>query len=446
MAEPIGSPLWWVDRLKKSLDARRQFIDLMSRYYEGDHPLPIAHERARQAFVRLLRQSRANWTGLVVDATAERLHVEGFRLAADQTADDAAWGLWQANELDADSELVHNEALVCGESYVTVWANPADPEVPLITPEHPAQMIVEPDRMNRRVTAAALKVWQDDWSGGTFATLYLPDGIWKFFQKTKNGKWEPREDFLANPLGQVPVVAFRNRARLLTGGRSEIADVTDIQDRINKTLFDRLMAGEYASFRQRWATGLALSDDADGNPVEPFNPGVDRLWIAEDDNVEFGEFSATDLTPYIRAVESDVQQLAAISRTPPHYLLGEIVNASGDALKAAEAGLAAKARSRTRHFGEAWEKVIQLAFMVLDDPRGKVSDGEVLWRDVETRTEGERVDALVKMRTLGVPLEALWARWGASPQEIEQWKGQQVAEALRSQAVDLGAFVGDAAQ
>jgi hypothetical protein len=42
--------------------------------------------------------------------------------------------------------------------------------------------------------------------------------------------------------------------------------------------------------------------------------------------------------------------------------------------------------------------------------------------DAEVRTEGERVDALVKMRTLGVPLEALWARWGATPQEIEDWK------------------------
>jgi hypothetical protein len=28
----------------------------------------------------------------------------------------------------------------------------------------------------------------------------------------------------------------------------------------------------------------------------------------------------------------------------------------------------------------------------------------------------------VKMQTLGVPLEALWERWGVSPQTRERWK------------------------
>lgn len=432
----VESPLWWVKRLEKKLTDRRPHVDLMGAYYEGNHPLPIAHEKARTHFRRLLRASRANWTGLIVDAVAERLHVDGFRFGDAGESDDDVWAMWQANDLDAESELVHTEALVTGESFVTVWNNPADPQVPLIMPEHASQMTVEADRTNRRELAAAFKMWTDDWTGRRMATLYLPDVIYKFTSPKDGGDWKEREERLTNPLGRVPVAVFRNRPRLLTGGRSEIEDVIDVQDRINKTLFDRAMASEYSSFRQRYSIGMEIPVDDQGLPKAPFEAAVDRLWMAEDPDVKFGEFSTTDLGPFIEAVESDIRTMAAISRTPPHYLLGAMVNISGDALKAAESGLSSKAASRTRQFGEAWERVAGLAFAVLDDPRAKEQSSEVIWRDVETRTEGERVDALTKMATLGVPRVALWERWGATPQEIVRWQDMAFEEALEKAALE----------
>lgn len=449
-----GSPLWWVERLEKKHDERRMSLDLLDRYYEGDHPLPIAPARLRQKFLHLLAASRANWTGLVVDAVADRLHIDGFRfdLEAEQ-ADDDAWAIWQENELDAESELVHNEALVAGETYVSVWVHPDDDSRVLIAPEHPAQISIAQSRTNRRNLDAALKIWLDEWTGKRFSTLYLRDGIYKFEAPETGGQWTERDVTLANPLGVVPIVAFRNRPRMRPRqqvhlfslgvvphqlGRSEISDVLDIQDRINTTLFGRLVAAEFTAFRQRYVTGMEIeTDEEDNAKPPPFEAAVDRLWQAEDEGTKFGEFSATDLGPYIKSVESDVNAMAAITRTPPQYLLGAMVNISGDALKAAESGLAAKAASRTRHYGEAWERVMRLAFKVLEDPRGDVTNSEVIWRDVETRTEGERVDALVKMKDLGVPTRALWQRWGASQTEIERWEKDQVAEALAAQAVDL---------
>lgn len=106
-----------------------------------------------------------------------------------------------------------------------------------------------------------------------------------------------------------------NRPDLLGEAHSEIEDVLDIQDRINKTLIDRLMAQEFSAFRQRWATGYELPEDEHGQPVEPFRSAVDRLWVAEDSAVKFGEFGATDLTPYLKAAEADVQHMAARTRT-----------------------------------------------------------------------------------------------------------------------------------
>lgn len=441
--EPPMSPGWWLRRLEAKLDERRPHVELLTRYYEGDHPLPVPHERLQAAYRRLLRSSRANWTGLIVEAVAERLHVEGFRLENVEGSDADAWALWQFNNLDADSELVHTEALVCGETYVCVWANPTDPTAPpLITPEHPSQMIVEVDPADRRTVLAALKVWEDDLAGPERrknATLYLPDAIWKFEAPVNSGVWGERAPMIVNPLGEVPVVPFRNRPTLMGGGRSEFEDVIDIQDRINKTIYDRMLASEYAAFRQRYVTGMEIPIDEQGRPKAPFESAVDRLWMAEDPAVQFGEFSPTELGPYIAAVQSDVVMMAAISRTPPHYLLGDLINLSGEALKAAEAGLTSKAAARCRQFGESWERVVRLAFAVVGDPRAKVTDGEVIWRNVETRSEAELTDSLLKMQTLGVPNEALWERWGASQQEIARWKDMMFEQMLAAQAMGMGA-------
>ncbi len=90
----------------------------------------------------------------------------------------------------------------------------------------------------------------------------------------------------------------------------------------------------------------------------------------------------------------------------------------------------AKVRDKQLYFGESWEGVVRLAFRALGDPRANVTDSEVVWADAESRTEAEHVDALVKMSSLGVPREALWEKWGASPTEIARWKAQAAEEAL----------------
>lgn len=439
------SPQWWVETLNARLDARQARVKLLNDYYEGDHPLseipPRVPDAARNAFRRWMRSNRANWMGLVVESMVERLEVQGIRYGDSQQADAEAWRMWQANSMDIGSEMVFTDAAVTGESAMTVEPNPADETTPLIWPEHPSQMIVSCDPSRPMVRSAAFKKWLDD-TGFVFATLYLPDVVIKLRsdRPVKQGssaqiRWVARGDGneVPNRFGVVPVVPFRNRARLLGGGRSEIADVLDTQDRINRTLFLRMIAAEYAAFRQRAASGLPMETNEDGSAKMPFTPSMVELWVSENPQTSWHEFSATDLAPYIAAVESDIQHIAAETKTPPQYLLGAMVNISGDALKAAESGLVSKVRRRARHFGESVEEVFRLAFLAAGQKdKAKVIDAEVIWRNPEFRTEGELVDALVKMKTLGVPDEALQERWGASPQEIARWRSMRAADSLNA--------------
>src|SRR5262252_9634026 len=94
-------------------------------YYDGQSQITALMDSAeRETFLRFLQESYANWCELIVNAVAERLQVVGFRFG-DST--DAAWAIWQANQLDADSELVQTDALVCGRSFVLVQADDDNP-------------------------------------------------------------------------------------------------------------------------------------------------------------------------------------------------------------------------------------------------------------------------------------------------------------------------------
>jgi hypothetical protein len=226
-------------------------------------------------------------------------------------------------------------------------------------------------------------------------------------------------------------VELANNPRMLAGGVSEIADVTCIQDRIAKTLADRMMTQDFGAFPQKWAIGFP-DVDGQGNK-QRIDVGRNRMVTSDVAETRFGQWDAAPLDPYSAAKREDVKDIASRTRTPAQYLLGEMSNVNGETLKAAESGLVAKARQRMRSYGEDLEDAALLMRRAAGLP--PADSAETIWRNPEFRTEGELVDALVKMSTLGVPQEALWERWGASQVEIERWKAMQAEQQVRDAAM-----------
>jgi hypothetical protein len=431
------SPQWWLKALYERLTKQRQHFELMDAYYRGEPARqPWLTEQAQRDLQRLIVLTKSNYMGLVVDSMVERMQVEGFRINDSAVGDKRTWTIWQANNMDSGSDQVLLESAIGGSSYILVAPNAVDPGTPLVYPEHPSQTIVAYEAgTGRRQRAAALKVWKDEWTGTLFATLYLPDVLYKFQSEKPESSvgvaptWVPRagEDFRQlNALAVVPIVEIPNNPRLLTGGVSEIADVITIQDRVNKTLADRLMAQDYGAFPQKWATGFPQQDE-DGNE-QRIDVGKDRMVISEMAETKFGQWDAAPLDPYSSAKREDVKDIASRTRTPAQYLLGEMSNVNGETLKASESGLVSKVKQRQRTAGEGIEETVRLMRRAAGLSGGDEAM-EVVWRNPEFRTESELVDALVKMSTLGVPQEALWERWGASQVEIERWKAQRVEQA-----------------
>jgi hypothetical protein len=438
-------------RLNAKLDAVDGPLARWERYYSGAQGLAYATDRWKREFGRLLANLGANWPRLVVDSVTERLAVAGFRFG-DEQADEDAWAIWQENRLDADSGLLHTSALVHGGAFTMVW--PDANGRPRISVESARQVTVLHGAGDRRHRVAALKRWVEV-DGYARAVLFTPDTV-SFYKSASRAAfpetgatvplasgavWVTEKETIENPLGVVPVVSYVNRPTLFgDGGVSEIADVAHLTDAANKITADMVLASEFGAFRQRWATGLDVPTDEETNqPIDTFLEAVGRVWISVDENTKFGEFDATELSNYVAAHDALVQAIASVSQTPAHYFTawrGQMP--SGESLKSAEAGLVAKARRAQRSFGESHEETMRLAFLVLGDERAGRTDAECVWGDAESRTDSERADALVKLGSLDVPREQLWADWGYSPQQVALFREMRRRDALDGVALDLG--------
>lgn len=416
-----------VEKMLLGLDVQARDVAQYRKYYDGDYSLSFSTEGYSQEFGRMLEEIVDNWLPIVVEAVSERMRVEGFRFGGTED-DKEAWDTWQRNQLDADSELHHNANLRDGVGSVLVWGDSDDN--PIITIEDAHQVYVELMAGSRRHRRFAIKRWVDEWDDNTeFINLYAPEALYKFVRK---GSLQLKET-VHNPMGVVPVVPFYNRPDVTPGAyRSELKDVISTQRQINKILCDAIVASEFAAFRQRWAAGVEVEKDDKGKPINPFVSNVNRVWIAEDAATKFGSFEATDLQNYVSLLENRVQSIASRTRTPPHYLLGQSGTfPSGETLKATETGLIAKTKSRMRHAGEGWEEVQRLAFKVKgDERRANFYRAETIWADPESRTEAEHVDAMLKLRSLNVPLRQLWEDVGYSQEQIARMIQWATEEAL----------------
>lgn len=428
----------------RQLDAQQRALALYKDYYVGKFRVPYLPPNAAEEFLKIMDRAKANWCRKVIDITARRMSVVGVR--SNQTSVDDLWRVWQASKMDQRQGMTHRSATRFGIAYVSVSEGQLQPDGSvvgtdvLIKPLSPMNVThisdpADPDRVEY-----ALRRWTDR-SKRNYTYLWTADE-WIMFAGSING----RNSIVTrgeHGLGRVPVVPFKNVPDEDGNYTSDLEIAIPIQDRINQTIADRLMAQTYGAHRQRALIGYPIEVDEDDQPKPPpFKPAVDRTWIIEDENVKPHEFSETDIRPFIAGAEADIKHLASLTDTPPQDLLGEMVNISAEALKAAQSANTAKVQDRERTFGEDWETVLNIA---ADLSSVAVDDAlEVVWEDNEPRSESELMDALTKKRALGVPLATLWAEMGYSPDMISTMQEQYATEAAQQAAAQAAAFGVDA--
>jgi hypothetical protein len=436
-----------VQRLEDELLSRRPMIERNSRYYRGDHPLTFASEQFQKFHGDRYKGFADNWTQVVSDAPVERLTVNGIKPSGMTEADKDLWRVWQVNGLDTDSQLGFLGAVNSARSFVLVWGDPDDPDTPEVTFEDASQCIVAYVPGSRRRRRAALKRWDD--GDASYATLYLPDEVWKFHRpilgvSSKSAqekaideelnRWDLRDmgnepNPQPNPMGVVPMVELPNRPTLTEEPISDITGVVSMQDAVNLLWAQLFTAADYASFPQRIVLGAEVPEipilDSEGKivgsrPVDLERFAVDRVMFFTGDDVKVTEWTAANLEAYTGVMEVAVGHIAAQTRTPAHYLIGKMANLSGDALLAAETGLVKRVDEKQLWFGQAIREMFRLIALAMgnDAQAESVAAGQVLWADAESRSHAQLADALTKLKQIGFPFEFLALRYGLTPTEV----------------------------
>jgi hypothetical protein len=443
-------------RYSQALDCRIAGIEITDAYYDGNYPLPplVQEAKVTRAYKTLMALCDANWPKLIVDSVEERLEVQGIRFSNDE-ADDDAWEIWQENGLDAESSMIHQAALTNGRAFALVWGDGSDDPKPRITYEHASTCIVEYSRDTARKRVGGLRRWREgkQW----FANLYLPDAVYKFQATgdedrvpTEANKWVRREVRdetwpLPNTLGEVPLVEFAVNRSLRPSAygmaRGEFEPNLRHIDRIHYKIFCGLIALTWSGFPLRYVIGdpILYATDNEGNedrtkPIPPFDAVASAVAQFENPGVTVGQLPEATIDNY--SPEMDIKHLAALTKTPAHYLLGEMVNLSADAIRAGEAGLVSKVRRHQRPLGESHEDVTRLAFKVKDpnDPRGGDQSAQIIWKDPESRSLAERADAATKLAAINMPWQTIGQYvLGMTPQEImraEAGRGSDVLQQM----------------
>ncbi|AWY07572.1 portal protein [Streptomyces phage Yosif] len=439
----------------------------IDRYQQGQHDDPYMPPQADDEYRLLAKRAVSNWMPLLVGTPAQALYVDGFRrgtVGDTQTprapeSSSSEWKHWQRSRLDARQAAVYRGALAFGHSFTVTEKTKKGVQTKGLSPMKTAALFEDPANDDTPYAALTIVRQPKDETPGKARLWTSTHEHTVLFKSLDDEKGVTVGKGVRHGASECPVTRFAASVDLEGRTLGVIEPMIALQNRINQTVFDLLVAQTYTSHEVRYATGMAppIERDEDGDPVLddkgqpkpiPMNHNAKRFLFAEDPDVKFGSLPGGPVSGLIESIDMSIRHLAAVSQTPPHHLLGQIANLSAEALLAAETALSRKIAEFRTAFGESWERVFRLAGELEGDKTSSEDfAGEVVWRDMESRSLAQAADALGKLKDqLGIPERGLWKRVpGVTQTELEDWEQMredddavaQLATSIRRATPDL---------
>lgn len=415
-----------LDLAVQTLLIKGPYYDRFFAYYEGRHPLIYSSKRLSELFENINARFTQNWCAVVIDSVLERIQLQRITIADDEATTDRIAELLEASELTIESNDAHLAALVTGESYIIVWPDEEtnEPEAYYNDPRN-VHVFYDADKPRRKRFAVKWWIGDDD---HRYVTLYYPDRL-EYYKSVKavrhfsgglyssnevsNGKSFDSIGGAPNEYGVLPVFHFRRERRVIS---SELQNIIEPQDAVNKLLSDMMVAAEFGAFKQRYIISSADTSKLKNAPNIIWEiPGS----ADGDQPASVGEFDITPLNNYLEAISSWTTAIAIISRTPKHYFYGQGGDPSGEALIAMESPLNHKAQKYINGFMATWSEIAQ--FMLQID--GKViDDNAIVPIFEEPETVQPYTQSLIRKESVaaGIPLMWQMKQEGYTEQELEE--------------------------
>lgn len=435
-------------------DGQNERYALYRDYLDGNHPLQFASPKYESAFGNLFEAFAYDRTNMVVDAHADRLRIVGF----DGRAAAKVQAIWDANSMKRREGEIEAEALGEGDAYIIVEKHPETGKVNIWANDAENVRVYYSDEDPGKIEFA-VKAWRIE-TGYMRINVYLPGRVEKYIsgQKAHSGmpmsaknfeRYELDGEPWPMPTGiddMVPVFHVPNNARTGRYGVSELRHVIPIQNALNKTLTDLMVAMEMGAYPQKVILGVQPppygtdEDAASQAKLNRFELGIDRILEIIGDNARIAEFQAVALAQFIATAQFFDTAVSRVTRVPVHWLSMSGDFPSGQALRTAESPFVGKIEDRQDAFGEVFGNAMQYALR-LD---GVADPGEItpIWKSAAPLSMEDELELAMMKQTLGLPME--WVLKGLSFVDetdipnIVELADRKAAEAIR--AFDRGAI------
>ena len=406
-------------------------------YFDGNQPLRYSTERLKLAFEQIRPKFRQNWCSVVINAVLDRMELFGWSVA-DEQMNAVLADVWAEAGLSLESAEVHESALVCGESFLIGWKDEGQPIEFYFNDPRRAACFYDSDRP--KVKTYAAKWWDSD--DGCHLLLYYPDRLERYLAAGKTMSELREQDganafrlepdgISANPFEVIPVFHFRNSLR---AHESDLKNVTEIQDAINKLFCDMMVTAEFSAFPARYVISSAEIDTLQNAP--------NMIWdlpagLEGQQNTQVGTLEAANLNNYSGQIEALAQSISSITRTPRHYFEHTSTQISGEALITMEAPLVKKVGQKRELYGDVWQEVGQFALLVNGYTIRK-NDVQPQWGQAEADQPLTEAQILTNYRSAGLPLRSALRICGYTDAEIQLVEEEAAAE--KQAQADLAAL------
>lgn len=424
----------WLPLLLKRLDDRAPRVRELRSYVNGNAPLPEMGKNTKEAWLKFQSKARTNWGELVVEALAERCVFSGVSVGGAPNDDDRARRIVRENRLGIQIGDLARDMFTTSIAYVIVGRDSFGR--PVITAESPEYVYAAVDPLMPWRARAAVKVWRDIDQGSDYAY------VWANGQKVKYSRpiygdddapiliasgdgWESVA--VESYSGPLPVFVFENH-----GGTGEFETHTDLIDRINLDILQRLVTVAMQAFKQRWLKGglPSSSEDDDTDWAKVFEPAPGALWDLPE-GVDIGESqdAAQGILAMLAAEKDDIRDFAAVTRTPIATLLPDAANQSAEGAAFAREGLVFKAKDRIQRLIVGLNEVLTAAIKV-EDPSFSESV-EVSFAPAEHVSLTEKSAAAVQAQAAGVPWRTrMLTIYGFPADVVDQMEQERATELL----------------
>jgi len=449
----VNSPGWWMAKGVAKLAARLPRLQLLADYHEGRPPLPFSAQNSSTFGDAFRRQACTNMAELIVGSVRERVAIRDIRTSASGDQIDAeAWKIWKDNGMDVEFSDILENMLAMGDAYMIVGLDENSKVV--MTGEDPRQVVTFHNPARQSEVRAAIKMFHDPDVGRDYVYLYVRGGVDEDGTKYNARRFVAYRDRKARTLGivfsaasfswdpemggadgeelnhhLVPVVRFRNRR-----GVGEFEPHLNVLDRINHTIYNRMVIAVYQAFKQMVIhidTDEAV--DENGQPIDAIpddilttDPGS---WIQLPKDSTVWQTAQADLNGILSATKDDIRFLAAVTRRPLSMFAPD--NESAEGSKANSEGLTFATEDKQTRAAESLTDAFVIAFLSIGDTvRAERSKIVVSYKPASRFSITDKASASAQASSVLSKRTTMREVWQMNPEEIDRAEAEAADELL----------------